>query len=263
MYSREQFVTSFGIDPRVCPQDDTDNRGSFSTELSLSHGSRHETMLAIGCLMSKRGASEEEISRVLHSINSGAFDVPEDDAEVSYQAHDIAIRYSPSVEDYIWSETGLSDVFVRENGNDLRFCTELGGWFVWDGKRWARDKANQALQRVKETIRGLIIRVEAQPMTEENKKHLQFLIRSETAAKCRAILELSQPNLAISMEDFDQNPLLFNVNNGTLDLSLGALRPHNRADYLTKISPVDYDPEARCELFLSFLDKIFKSDQEL
>lgn len=263
MYSREQFVTSFGIDPSVCPQGDTDNRGRFPAELSLSKGSHHATALAIAGLMRRRGASEEEISRVLHSINSGAFDVPEDDAEVNYLAHDVAKRYASAIDDYIWSEAGLSDVFVGEHGSDLRYCAELGGWFVWDGKRWARDKANQALQRVKETIRGLIIRVEAEPMTEENKKHLQFLIRSETAARCRAILELSQPTLAIRMEDFDQNPLLFNVNNGTLDLSLVELRPHNREDYLTKISPVNYDPEARCDLFLSFLDRIFRSDQEL
>ena len=263
MSSREQFVTSFGIDPSVCLQGDIDNRATSSPELSFAQGSRHDTMLAIGSLLRRRGATQEEIQRVLGSINSGAFEVPEDEAEVRYQAHDIASRYARAIEDYIWSEAGLSDVFVREHGKDCRYCAELGGWFVWDGNRWVRDKRNQSLQRIKQTIRGLIAQVKAQPQTEINGKHLKFLIRSETAAKCRAVLELSGPNLAISMEDFDRDPILFNVNNGTLDLSSGELRPHDRGDSLTKISPADYDPQARCELFLSFLDTIFKSDQEL
>ncbi len=112
MYSREQFVTSFGIDPSVCLQGDIDNRATSSPELSLAQGSRHDTMLAIGSLLRRRGATQEEIQRVLGSINSGAFEVPEDEAEVRYQAHDIASRYARAIEDYIWSEAGLSDVFV-------------------------------------------------------------------------------------------------------------------------------------------------------
>ena len=263
MYSRDQFVESFGIDPRVSQQGNKESIKTHSQELSLAGGSRHNIMLTVGRALRKEGLSGGEIERVLTVVNYGAFAVPEDDAEVCYQARDFAARYSPSVEDYIWSEAGLSDVFVREHGNDCRYCAELGGWFVWDAKRWTRDKKKQTLQKVKETIRGLIIRVGAAPRTEENKRHLQFLTRSETAAKCRAILELSQPNLAISMEDCDRDPLLFNVNNGTLDLSSGQLQTHRREDYLTKISPVDYDSEASCQLFLSFLDKIFNGDKEL
>jgi putative DNA primase/helicase len=43
----------------------------------------------------------------------------------------------------------------------------------------------------------------------------------------------------------DLDPMLLNVSNGTLDLRTGKLRPHDRADMLTKLAPVFYDPDAR------------------
>lgn len=38
--------------------------------------------------------------------------------------------------------------------------------------------------------------------------------------------------------------------------------PHNPEDRLTKISPVNYDPNARCDRFLSFVHEITSGDAE-
>jgi putative DNA primase/helicase len=54
-----------------------------------------------------------------------------------------------------------------------------------------------------------------------------------------------------------------NVQNGTVDLRTGKLRPHNPADMLTKLAPVTYDMDADCPTWLAFMDRIMASNAEL
>jgi len=57
--------------------------------------------------------------------------------------------------------------------------------------------------------------------------------------------------------------MLFNCENGTLDLETRELRPHNRNDYLTKISAIAFDPHATCPTWERFLQEVFGDDQDL
>ncbi len=54
-----------------------------------------------------------------------------------------------------------------------------------------------------------------------------------------------------------------NVSNGTLDLRTGELRPHRREDWLTKITPIVYDPEASCPQWHAFLRCILAGRQDV
>lgn len=62
---------------------------------------------------------------------------------------------------------------------------------------------------------------------------------------------------------FDRDPWLFNCANGTLDLRKGGLRSHSREDLLTKISPVEYWPDAKCPVWEAFLRRVFNGDNDL
>lgn len=53
------------------------------------------------------------------------------------------------------------------------------------------------------------------------------------------------------------------MQNGTLNLETGTLQAHRREDYLTKIIPVAYDPQAQCSLFLRFLHDIMGGDADM
>lgn len=64
------------------------------------------------------------------------------------------------------------------------------------------------------------------------------------------------------MERFDSNRYLFNCNNVTFDLRTGIPKEHSPEDFLTKISPVDYDPDARSERFDRFIDEVMSADKE-
>ena len=76
-------------------------------------------------------------------------------------------------------------------------------------------------------------------------------------------LARSEPGIPILPTDFDQDPFLLNVQNGTIDLRTGELRPHRRADLISKVIPLDYDPDARCPRWDAFLREVTNDRSEL
>jgi putative DNA primase/helicase len=55
---------------------------------------------------------------------------------------------------------------------------------------------------------------------------------------------------------------LLNVGNGTLNLKSGLLRQFNKADLITKLTPINYDPNATYPRFEKFLSEIMDGDLE-
>jgi putative DNA primase/helicase len=96
--------------------------------------------------------------------------------------------------------------------------------------------------------------------------HRKFGRDCEASGRIGAITALArlQPGVAVSTALFDKAPMLFNVQNGTLELVRGAggeparavLREHAAGDYITKISPAVYDPAAKSPAYDKFLAKV-------
>jgi putative DNA primase/helicase len=77
------------------------------------------------------------------------------------------------------------------------------------------------------------------------------------------MLMLAKSEQPVVPAQFDTNPWLLNVWNGTLDLETGLLREHRRDGLITKLAPVNYDPQASCPLWLKFLCRIMGGNQGL
>jgi putative DNA primase/helicase len=73
----------------------------------------------------------------------------------------------------------------------------------------------------------------------------------------------SEPGIPVLPADLDQDPMLLNLLNGTLDLHTGKLREHRREDLITKLAPVEYDEKATCQVWRHTLEKVFECDQEV
>jgi putative DNA primase/helicase len=63
----------------------------------------------------------------------------------------------------------------------------------------------------------------------------------------------SEPGIAVAPSALDADLWSLNVLNGTLDLHTGQLRPHQPIELLTKVAPVDYDPQAQYPTWDAFL----------
>lgn len=86
----------------------------------------------------------------------------------------------------------------------------------------------------------------------------EWAMKSSTARVIgnMATLARSEPRIVAEPNDFDREPMLLNVRNGTLDLETGKLRPHRQSDRITKICGAEYDPAARAPRWEQFLVEI-------
>ncbi len=197
------------------------------------------------------------------------------------------------------TDLGNLERFLRRHGRDFLFV-EQWGWLVWDGRRWNRDMAVPMLGRaVQDTMRAIqdeaaMIAATGQPDSMSEGDDAEGIARpatpqdrldrvvqtkggkvtlfsdtatkwgrtSEGAGHISCIAKMAEARRSARPDDFDGDPLLFNVANGTLAFSrdpAGAtvvLRAHSRDDRITKIAAVGYDPDAECPRYDAFLQEV-------
>jgi putative DNA primase/helicase len=166
---------------------------------------------------------------------------------------------------YSLSDLGNARRLVAQHGQDLRYCHLSKKWWVWTGKVWAVDNSGEVRRRAKLAIATIYGEAGTAPDEDSRKKIAGHALRSEHDSRIKGMLSLaeSEPGIPISPGQMDANPWLLNCRNGTIDLKTGALRPHNRADLITRLAPVEFDPLAPCPLWEKFLDHIQKSNQDV
>ena len=92
---------------------------------------------------------------------------------------------------------------------------------------------------------------------------LKWAVQSEHERTIAAGLKLSKHALLTDYGALNADPWRFNVQNGSLDLRTGALRPHDPTDLITFLAPVAFDPTARCPTWERFLLEVFAGDRDL
>lgn len=178
-------------------------------------------------------------------------------------AHNIAEPENPAFT--LLSELDAARFFAREYGERVRYCAKAGGWLLWDGKRWRLDDDGAIYRLAGECTDAIAELASTVPDLDERKKVLSFAIglRKRRGLENVVALASSLEGIAIgNPERFDADQWLLNVENGTVDLSTGELRPHDRADLITKLVPIEYGPEATCARWERFLNEIFADDTE-
>jgi putative DNA primase/helicase len=152
------------------------------------------------------------------------------------------------------TDTGNAARFVAAQRDHVRYVYPWGAWLEYDGARWRRDPGDAVIRRAKETARAIYS--EAAHATDETqrKQLAKWATYSESEPGIRRMLTLAQAELAITPGQLNVDPWLLNCLNGTLELRTGHLRPHQRADFLTKMTAAPYDPDARAPIWDTFLE---------
>ena len=169
----------------------------------------------------------------------------------------------PAAGTFNLTDLGNAQRLHNLHGNDIRYCYPSKSWFVWDGYRWAGDDSGEIERRCQNTVKSIYkeaARAENPDLAAALGKHAA---KSENSFRLQAMAMAARPMVPVRPNDFDRNPVLLNVRNGTLNLETGELLPHAREQLISKLAPVDYDPAAACPLWLEFLDRIMDSRPNL
>lgn len=148
--------------------------------------------------------------------------------------------------------------------DDLRH--HKGEWREWDLTRW-RTNDKGAHLRAKTIGQDIREELHTDGVTdpEMSKYYFRAAKSAESARGIRDTLDLahSMPAFDGDRIEWDADPWLFNVKNGTVNLKTGELHFHRRDDYITRVSPTRYDPDEKGPLWNKFLGGIFGGDDEL
>ncbi|MBK6694812.1 MAG: hypothetical protein IPG50_21775 [Myxococcales bacterium] len=170
--------------------------------------------------------------------------------------------------------------FVELHGADVRHVAKWSRWLVYDGRRWRLDETDAALRLAADTARTMasdargavtaamaeleqVGRDDDKAKRRAEKRHRsaedgwKWALKSQAAPRLHAMVDLARADeaVAVTHDRLDADPWLLNVANGTLDLRSGKLRAHSRDDLITKLSPVAYDPRAKCPAWDAFLGR--------
>ncbi len=163
------------------------------------------------------------------------------------------------------TDTGNAERFAATFANDAHFLEGRNKWLFWDTTHWALDEGSVIGRKVKATVRGIKREAEAIKDMDRRKGINEWAQKSEAAGKRQALEQLarSEPGMAVSVDQLDQDLWALNCENGTLDLRTGKLRPHMREDLITKCTGVNYIKGATSELWDKVLRNLHRGDTEL
>jgi len=171
---------------------------------------------------------------------------------------------------YRLTDCGNAERLVDQHGESIRFCPPTRQWLTWNAFRWVADHG-AVVQLAKKTIRAIqqerSLMLRQSELDESGGEILKaradalakWATRSEGISRIAGMRSLaeSDPRIVAQPADFDSDPWLFNVRNGTVELRSLQMREHRLEDLLTKTAGVEYDADATCPRWERFLQEIF------
>ena len=169
---------------------------------------------------------------------------------------------------YDTTDPGNAIRFVNAYGSSLRYVAELG-WFVWDGKRFRHDPSGvrvrrMALNHAIGEYKSILAAQKDEDRAYDDPEVRKFR-GNKMIHRIRAMIDATRSHRVVHAEarDFDRDPDLINVLNGTLNLRTGDLLAHNPAHLITKLANVEYQPDAKCPSFEAFLQRAIPGGQDV
>jgi putative DNA primase/helicase len=176
-------------------------------------------------------------------------------------AEEIEIQVVHKVDDspsprHALTELGNSQRLVDAFGDNIRYCHQHKSWYIWTGEYWKRDETGQIIELMKVVAERIFEEIKTEPEEEKRQRIIKWCASSQRRNNIENSIALARSVVPVMPEEFNADPHLLNVSNGTLDLRTGTLRPHRREDFISKMCPVEYRPGAKCPQWEKFISEI-------
>jgi putative DNA primase/helicase len=153
--------------------------------------------------------------------------------------------------------------FIEYMGDDLKFNENLG-WYAWDQGFWKSGSALGVQEKAKEVTDALW--KESETVSEsERETYMKWAKKTQSRSAIENMIHLarSDKKVKVEMNEFDNNPILFNCLNGSVNLDTFELKEHDRNDLMTMKANVSFKSGTKCPKWLAFLDQIMDGDEDM
>jgi putative DNA primase/helicase len=165
---------------------------------------------------------------------------------------------------YHSNDYGNAQRIIAAYGQFIRYSHAFKKWLLWTGRQWRIDDTEQVRRCA---LLVMLEFVSQAVLCSREDKDAQYLLAFAKASLnsgfISGALRTAQSELPIRPSELDRDPYLLNFLNGTVDLRTSELRPHNPADFVTKLVHYDYRPSAQCPLFRAFLLEVMGEDIQM
>jgi putative DNA primase/helicase len=235
----------------------------------IREGKRNATLTSLAGTMRRRGMTFEEIFAALCQANKRRCDPPLGTTEVRQIARSVS-RYEPKPDDDISEIQNLTDLgnakrFAGLHAGSVFYSAERRKWILWNGRFWEWDIDGKIIDLAEDVLKSIYTEAAEAKEKDLREALARHAVKTESRRQIEAMLALAlaQPEIRTGLTVFDRDPYLFNAANATIDLRTGKARDFKREDYLTRISPTFYHPQAESPLFNTFINAITLKRTEL
>lgn len=244
-------------------------RGTRAEE-KIPEGSRNNGLFRLAARLRHDGMSEAGIRGALLEENRARCVPPLTDDEVIRIAGS-AGSYPPGKTGTPAGNTGLTELaaserFVMRVAGGCVFNVSTGKWHVWNGKVWRPDERNIVKNRCRNFVKSLYADLGSIDGKGDRASYLSDIEKLNTRRGIENILVLAGIQLTRRSEDFNSNPHLLNLQNGTIEFTDAGIifREHRKEDMCSFIGGCEYLPETPVpEIWLTHADKIASGDPDL
>ena len=163
------------------------------------------------------------------------------------------------------TDAGNAELFTSLHEDMIRYNHTQKEWFIFNGQYWKLDTKEEIIQHCTNAAR--FRQLLSIHMKDKKERAIEFRwgIQSENATRMRNTLSLAKSNSAISTvnQDWHQDRMLLQFNNGTLDLNTQTIRDGRPEDMIYQSVGYDYDENAKCPVWEKAVQEIFDDNDEM
>lgn len=160
-------------------------------------------------------------------------------------------------------DRGMSQLFSDVFKDHCRYNVTANEWYVYNSSIWKPDPHGMHTSRwAKELTCALVSYCTHLPDTKYKDSFQELVSKYGNHKYRKTMMQDAKDVFCFKTEDLDNKLELFNCQNGTYNLNTGEFQLHEPGDLMAKCSNVIYAPEAKSELFESFISEVMQGDQE-
>jgi putative DNA primase/helicase len=165
-----------------------------------------------------------------------------------------------------FSDTENARRFLKFNKDRFLYAEDLQRWLHYNPLRPGWGDGEMAVRScMKETANLVNQLVLSLPFTDDKKRleKLKQCVAWKDAGGIENSIKMLRDEVFTQSNKFDTNAFLFLCKSGPINLRTGRLEDSKPSDYLRKMSPVRFDPDAKCPQWVQFLTEIFLNIPDL